>query len=370
MPASSLSRMARKACEKNLHMITDLGDAPFEIVKPLLKLMDPLQLHELEQVSPQLIGRDVEVWKMFIKRDVMQSDKLDIAPDDPSEWYSIYRALLDAQEERLANADATLRNLRYNAEAEKNKNAARRVELSAVKPPPGSIASKEVIRMTKTERRHLRDSVRGRFVQSEYRSKGDIKQPNEAAAKPKSKLTKIRNAAVQMNRVFNSGANRAQVPVAQNQITRAPASFMEQHRTQLPQPSKPAVHSDSQIKPRKRRVDEIEADLSDDFVAQRKRLKAIAKQSPPPASKQAIKSVSDISKNVKTIPTGRETENQSKAKDPEVAQRLETPPTPAVRKSPLHSVQASRSIPGPSPPMRPRKAPVDIFMTTKRKRVS
>ena len=367
MSPPSLSSLARKACERNLHMITDLGDAPYEIVKPLLKLMDPAQLHGLEQTSPQLIGRDAEIWKIFIKRDIMRSDKLKIAPNNPREWYSIYRSLLDAQEQRLADADAALRKLGHEAQVEKNKHATQMIEIASVKPLPGSTVSNQVLRMTKSERRHLREPVRGRLGQAEYRSKGTGKQPVETPAKQVSKISKLRKAAAQMSKVFNTGTQRMSTSAASRQIPQAPASFVAQNLTSERFGAQAARPSES----RKRRIDEVEAHDVDDFVAQRKQMKAANRKSVSPQV-QSIRSVADIGSLQTASPGDRKGSRSLTPPSPIDIARSPSPPSSTVKPIPkgLHQEGLQASA-GPSPGViRRKKAPVSIFMAPKRKRVT
>ncbi|MCJ1236454.1 hypothetical protein MMC14_004435 [Varicellaria rhodocarpa] len=94
MPVPSLYHLAKKACIKNIRHITDVGDVPYDFVRPiLLKLENPEQLRELEKVSPQILGVDAELWREFIKRDIESWEEKIREPKNPENWYKVYRKL-------------------------------------------------------------------------------------------------------------------------------------------------------------------------------------------------------------------------------------------------------------------------------------
>ncbi|MCJ1473393.1 hypothetical protein MMC13_002044 [Lambiella insularis] len=97
-------------CIKNIRAITDVGDIPYELVRPvLLKLENPEQLHVLEEASPQLCGADAEIWKEFIKRDIPNWESKRHEPKNPKNWCKVYRKLrTDSQKE--VEADAAILN--------------------------------------------------------------------------------------------------------------------------------------------------------------------------------------------------------------------------------------------------------------------
>ncbi|MCJ1393995.1 hypothetical protein MMC18_006872 [Xylographa bjoerkii] len=121
MPVAPLYYLARKACIKNIRSITDVGDIPYDLIRPvLLKLENPEQLHVLEEASPQLCGADEEIWRIFIARDIPRWESKPHEPKNPKNWYKVYRKLrLESQNE--VDADAEL--LKAKMEGIKNEKA-------------------------------------------------------------------------------------------------------------------------------------------------------------------------------------------------------------------------------------------------------
>ncbi|WEW57890.1 hypothetical protein PRK78_003357 [Emydomyces testavorans] len=95
MAVSSLLQLARNACVKQAKAIKDVGDAPYELVRPiLLKVENPRQLHTIEENSPQLKGHMEELWLEFIKRDIPFWRNVDLS-ESPESWYSLYCSLME-----------------------------------------------------------------------------------------------------------------------------------------------------------------------------------------------------------------------------------------------------------------------------------
>ncbi|OAP63998.1 hypothetical protein AYL99_03225 [Fonsecaea erecta] len=110
MPADSLLDMARRACARNVHRITDIGDLDYELIRPiLLKIESPEKLHQLELSSPQIIGHDAEIWLNFIKRDIPDWDRKRHEPSNPKNWYKVYRKLKAEATKDSSNDEAMLK---------------------------------------------------------------------------------------------------------------------------------------------------------------------------------------------------------------------------------------------------------------------
>ncbi|KAI9811988.1 MAG: hypothetical protein M1827_004880 [Pycnora praestabilis] len=108
MPASSLYLLAKRACVKNIKSITDVGDIPYELIRPVLvKVQNPDQLIEIEKSSPQICGADADIWMGFIKRDIPQWETRPHQPKNTKNWHKVYRKLrkeLEVEVERDAQA--------------------------------------------------------------------------------------------------------------------------------------------------------------------------------------------------------------------------------------------------------------------------
>ncbi|KAL1609529.1 hypothetical protein SLS59_001035 [Nothophoma quercina] len=102
MPVPSLYELARQRLIKNIDMLTDVGDIPFDFLEPVLRhIQNPAQLQELEENCEQLQGRTGEIWKRYIKRDVPDWDKKPHRPSDERNWSKVYRKLMrDAEKEK------------------------------------------------------------------------------------------------------------------------------------------------------------------------------------------------------------------------------------------------------------------------------
>ncbi|KIW92366.1 uncharacterized protein Z519_07350 [Cladophialophora bantiana CBS 173.52] len=110
MPADSLLDMARRACARNVHRITDIGDLDYDLIRPiLLKIESPEKLHQLELSSPQIIGHDAEIWLNFIKRDIPDWDLKRHEPSNPRNWYKVYKKLKAEATKDSSNDEAMLK---------------------------------------------------------------------------------------------------------------------------------------------------------------------------------------------------------------------------------------------------------------------
>jgi elongin-A len=107
MPADSLKNMSLRACSKTTKRITDIGGMPYRIARPfLLKIESPEQLRTLEEKSPQIIGHDGEIWLALIKRDIPNWQTKKHEPQDPKNWWKVYRKLKnESKMEMDAGAD-------------------------------------------------------------------------------------------------------------------------------------------------------------------------------------------------------------------------------------------------------------------------
>jgi elongin-A len=71
MGVISLYALAKRACIKNISSITDIGDIPYEHIRPILvRVENPQQLRNLEKTSPHLLSSTHELWAEIIKRGV------------------------------------------------------------------------------------------------------------------------------------------------------------------------------------------------------------------------------------------------------------------------------------------------------------
>ncbi|KAL8809733.1 MAG: hypothetical protein Q9223_007881 [Gallowayella weberi] len=110
MPAPSLADMARRTLGKNITNLTDIGDLPYDMVRSiLLKIENPNQLQKLEETCPQLYGADDELWINFIKRDVPNAAEKMLYPKNPKSWWKVYRKM---QQDHQREVDADVAKLK------------------------------------------------------------------------------------------------------------------------------------------------------------------------------------------------------------------------------------------------------------------
>ncbi|KAL8719200.1 MAG: hypothetical protein Q9181_008090, partial [Wetmoreana brouardii] len=172
MPVQSLNQLVRRILVKNITMLTDVGDIPYDVVRPiLLKLENPEQLSILEKASPQLCGADKELWISFIKhnvpnwkdqlerganweqfvklhiptwRDIVKSEGLDwediakchiadweeemLSSMDPKSWWRVYKNMRQEYEQEAQKDAARLKAAFRGIKSEKNKHQSRMME--------------------------------------------------------------------------------------------------------------------------------------------------------------------------------------------------------------------------------------------------
>jgi elongin-A len=103
MPVSTLQAMATRNCIRNAAGITDIGDMPYELVKPILKKIDnPRQMKEIEDASPHLRELNAEVWKDFIRKHIPKGNTIlnEVDIKNPAKWRTYYFKLLKEKEQR------------------------------------------------------------------------------------------------------------------------------------------------------------------------------------------------------------------------------------------------------------------------------
>ncbi|CAN6674404.1 hypothetical protein TRVA0_053S00166 [Trichomonascus vanleenenianus] len=101
--APSLRELAKQQCLRCYRFISDVGDAPYDLVEPILKKMGHEQILRIEEQSPQIEQRSDSVWKHLIQRDFRHRP---LPPDGYRETYLQYAK---EKEVDLKNASQRLR---------------------------------------------------------------------------------------------------------------------------------------------------------------------------------------------------------------------------------------------------------------------
>ncbi|KAH8724423.1 RNA polymerase II transcription factor SIII subunit A-domain-containing protein [Phaeosphaeriaceae sp. PMI808] len=114
MPAASLYELAKQRLIKNIDLLNDIGDIPFNFLEPILRqIQNPNQLQELEENCPQIQGETGDIWLRFIKRDIPDWEKQRYTPRDPRNWSKAYRKLKkDAENEKQEQQNALKQQMR------------------------------------------------------------------------------------------------------------------------------------------------------------------------------------------------------------------------------------------------------------------
>ena len=136
MLTPSLRSLATKVAIRHVNQLQDVGDLPYELVKPILRKVPTADLlHDIELGSPQIVGHDGEIWIALCKRDILGYDKLedDKEPIDPADWYKVYNKL---RREAKAIEEAERQKVHASLQAlrdEKKSRQIKRVELKGQK---------------------------------------------------------------------------------------------------------------------------------------------------------------------------------------------------------------------------------------------
>jgi elongin-A len=80
--------------------------------------------HQLEINSPQLIGRDGEIWLKFIERDIPNWESKPHQPSNPKNWWKVYRKLKQEAQDDMAQDTEKLKAAFANIKDEKEQNLA------------------------------------------------------------------------------------------------------------------------------------------------------------------------------------------------------------------------------------------------------
>lgn len=388
MPTSSLYKMASRACIKNIRSITDVGDAPYQIVRPvLLRIENPQQLRKIEVASPQICGQDGEIWLEFIKRDVPNWDKKPYEPENPKKWYKAYKKLvMDSQkevEDDAAELKATLDRIKQDQALHK----AQQVELRGVKVPEGMKSNGPLISLS-TMPRFYDKGTNPPPGERQRKKDGDAK----VFVSNKGKLDQFRKEAKAMSH-FQKPAGRPGIfaprdvksrPVPTNRtITTAPRILIEEHRKAAASTAlDPSVKPATIFAPKRRRVEHDETRQIGVLTNEEreKRLKAFT--NPSTASK------SSPTQQVSTPPV-----SNCAIAPPHLKAKIPSSTPPTLATSAVPKMQATLSVssalkrkdrasPSPghgiarpktsSPSNMPlmKKAPVDVFMPAKRRKIS
>lgn len=355
---------------------------------------------KIELASPQICGQDGEIWLEFIKRDVPNWDQKPIEPENPKKWYKAYKKLvMDSQkevEDDVAELKATLDRIKQDQALHK----AQRVELSCVKTPELFKSNGSVISLNTVPQFYDRGRKPLPLEPSGRKRKTDPESDPDAVVvvTTTGKLDRFRKEAKAMGH-FQTPARRPGIfapsstklrPVTTNRtISTAPRRLIEEHRkaaapTVLDPSVKPAVI----FTPKKKRVRPDDNSQPGVMTTEEKekRLKAFTNPSGASRSTPNLEASTLNGSNYAASPRRREAEiltpTTSKLAASPVPDGLATPrlSSPLKRKdgpspTPGHGVSRAATSSPSNGGIRPamtlkKKAPVDVFMPAKRRKIA
>lgn len=342
--------------------------------------------------SPQICGQDGEIWIEFIKRDVPNWDKKPYEPDNPKKWFKAYKKLvLDSQKEvenDAAELKATLDRIKQDQALHK----AQQVELRGVKVPEGMKSNGPVISLS-TMPRFYDKGTNPPPGERQRKKDGDAK----VIVSDKGKLGQFRKEAKAMGHfqkpagrpgIFAARDTKLRLVPTNRTITTAPRILVEEHRkAAAPSVLDPSVKPAIVFAPKRKRV-EYEAPqpgvLSNE--EREKRLRAFTnpssvsksapyQEAPTPAVPNSSTSPPDRKPNISS-PTAPE-RAISPVPKVEACPSLSSTMKHEDRGSPTlgHGIPRAKTSSPSNGGIRPaitlkKKAPVDVFMPAKRRRIA
>ncbi|OOQ88804.1 putative RNA polymerase II transcription factor SIII (Elongin) subunit A [Penicillium brasilianum] len=363
MPAPSLKHLATATAIKHVKLLTDIGNLPYALARPILMKVDnPEKLHSMELLSPHLAEEDQEIWLELIKRDIPRWNTYDI-PTHTNRWYEIY-CDLQAEVQRELDADA-----------EKMKMA-----IDGIKSERAQLQPKVVSQLPRGVRASRpRMAPRGVYVPRS----GGLLAP-EAKKKAAIFAPQRRNAALAVPTKHLS--TRA------TQIKKAPRSLIEEHRRpveqavsrrenqsivpgRLPVPGRAGSASSSTSA-------RLGSDLrvSSSLAEREARLKAIASGKPlppkplpssPAAATATTPNPHDSPSTAQEAPSPvKRAIPKRRATSPPPQTHSPSPSQPSIVDSPSGGRPDSTSEPAARPAIVRKRPEVDIFLRPKKRRVA
>jgi elongin-A len=317
--------------------------------------------HQIEINSPQIIGRDGEIWLNFIKRDIPNWEDKPHQPSNPKNWWKVYRKLKQEAQNDLDQDTEKLKAAFANIKDEKEQN------LAQLK--------------TRMELPQQRASFRRRMVHSYISGKTGSKGANKLSL-----MEKIRKEARETKNL------RMAIPTKDlkkqaSTVAKAPKDFLEEARKpqeRIVQTSPPR-HAIRGAAPPMAVSRPSAPSTHRSFLEQEARLLALTSGKGLPRQESEHISSLDGSSTPQPLSTGH---NGTPAREPVMPSHQVVQPSAPRPGSSAHSLEPGPNIetgigdatrtarlnsPGiksPQPLKTKRKAPPSVFMETKRQKVA
>ncbi|KAI0020998.1 RNA polymerase II transcription factor SIII subunit A-domain-containing protein [Xylariomycetidae sp. FL0641] len=135
MAVKSLVELCTIVCIQNIKDITDVGGAPYMVLRPILmKIDNAKQLRQIEEASPHLERDTGECWQRLIGREFRAlSEKHKFEPRNPRSWHKVYEKYKRMDDEQKAEAQAKLKQALNKINSNKKANTSRVVDYDSHK---------------------------------------------------------------------------------------------------------------------------------------------------------------------------------------------------------------------------------------------
>jgi elongin-A len=327
----------------------------------LPQVLDADLQHQIEANSPQIIGRDGEIWLNLIKRDIPNWENKPHQPSNPKNWWKLYRKLKEEAQNDLDQDAEKLKAAFANIKDEKEQNLAQLKTRRELPQQPGSFRQRMV----------------HNYISGKTGSKGANKLSLMEKIRKETRDTKNLRMAVPTKDLKKRAST----------VTKAPKDFLEEAR----KPPERAVHTSPTRPPIRAAappmaVSRPSASSNDrSFLDQEARLRALTSGRGLP--RQDAVNISSL--DGPSSPPMRDTGTKgTPTRDPVIPSQPIHQPSATRHGSSAHFLEPGASIGTPmgdaarpprinSPSMRSpqplktkRKAPPSVFMETKRPKVA
>ncbi|KAK9322511.1 RNA polymerase II transcription factor SIII subunit A-domain-containing protein [Lipomyces orientalis] len=96
-----LFQICLQTCMFHANRILDIGDIPYDIIKPVLSRMGPSQLLAVEQNSPHIQPESDELWESILRHTFSEQEVQELKVRKKGDVRQQYYSLLDARRQRL-----------------------------------------------------------------------------------------------------------------------------------------------------------------------------------------------------------------------------------------------------------------------------
>ncbi|KAA1469346.1 hypothetical protein DENSPDRAFT_928054 [Dentipellis sp. KUC8613] len=186
----SLVQLCQKVVSAHVDLIQSIGDASFELVRPVLQYCSIETLLRIEENSPHIEEDTNELWKAQCIRAYPLATEQHIAgaEEPPSSWKEVYFLLRDQEAKRFEAVGSRIRNQRLEAEIKKKE---REIKLTDRIPPAkrargwnGPTQPKSLFQKTRSEASKIQKTMFGPQMRPGMITAKSYVVKNTVSAKP------------------------------------------------------------------------------------------------------------------------------------------------------------------------------------------